>query len=390
MDWAQIWNDIVTFFKTNAWNIVIFFAVLIFGILFIKILLNIIKRVLNKTHMEKITIGFLCVILKICLYLLLILILLSIIGIEITGVLTALSAIVLAIGLALENIIANAANGIVIISNKMFKKGDYIEVDGKEGNVVQINFLFTTILTSDNKRVTIPNSTIVNSSVVDYDSSKTRRVDIKFNVAYESDVNQVKKIILDCMKSNGKVLLNPEPFCRLNALNSSSIEFVAKCWCDSEDYWDVYYDVLELVYNELKRNKISLPYDQIEVRERKDKVVLPVAGSGIPKRVEKDRKKEEIDLENMSFSDIFSKKHGKKTKNKKKKNVDNVADENIDKDNSKNSADFKVDKVENKEKNKRSRTKTKQDVQSDVVEDENANPETKADSSNKKIKKDKK
>lgn len=322
MDWAKIWNDIVTFFKTNAWNILIFFAVLILGILLIKILLNIIRRVLYKTKMEKITIGFLCVILKICLYLVLILILMSIIGIEITGLLTALSAMVLAIGMALENIIANAANGIVIISNKMFKKGDYIQVDGKEGSVIQINFLFTTILTSDNKRVTIPNSTIVNSSVVDYDSSKTRRVDFSFNVAYESDVNQVKKLIIDCMKSNGKVLLDPKPFCRLNSLGSSSIEFVARCWCDSEDYWDVYYDTLELIYNELKKNKISLPYDQVEIRERKDKVNLPYDKTGIPKRVEKVRKESvNIDLENMDFGSIFTKKK-KKTKEDKHKEKD--------------------------------------------------------------------
>lgn len=317
MDWNAIWDDIVNFFKTNAWNIVIFFAVLIIGIIVVKLLMNLTRRLLNKTRMEKITIGFICTILKICLYLLLVLILLSIIGIDITGLLTALSALVLAIGMALENIIANAANGIVIVSNKMFKKGDYIEVDGKEGNVVQINFLFTTIMTSDNKRITIPNSTIVNSPVVDYDTSKTRRVDIKFNVAYESDVEEVKKLIIECMKSNGKVLLNPEPFCRLNALNSSSIEFIAKCWCDEEDYWDVYHDILELVYNELKRNNISVPYDQIEIRERKDVVKLPVDFSGIPRRVEKERKQTNtIDLENADFTEIF-KRQSKKRRSKK-------------------------------------------------------------------------
>ena len=312
MDWNGIWNDIVDFFKTNAWNIVIFFAALIIGIIVIKLLINITRRLLNKTSMEKITIGFIIAIIKICLYVLLVLILLSIIGIEITGILTAISALVLAIGMALENIIANAANGIVIVSNKMFKKGDYIAVDGKEGNVIAINFLFTTILTGDNKRVTIPNSTIVNSSVVDYDTNKTRRVDFKFEVAYEADVEQVKKLIIDCMISNGKVLLNPAPFCRLNALNASGIEFSAKCWCDSEDYWDVYYDVLELVYNELKRNNISIPYNQIEVRQRKDSVTLPVQGNGLPKRVEKVRaEKQDVDLENFDFSKAIKKRNQK-------------------------------------------------------------------------------
>ncbi len=333
MDWNKIWNDIVTFFENNIWNIVLFFAVLLLGIIVIKLIINITRRLLNKTRIEKITIGFLMVVLKICLYLVLVLALLSIIGIQITGILTALSAMLLAIGLALENIIANAANGLVIVSNKMFKKGDYISVDGVEGSVTQINFLFTTILTSDNKRITIPNSTIVNSSVVDYDSAKTRRVDITFSVAYESDVEQVKKLILDCMKSNGKVLLNPEPFCRLNALKNSSIEFIAKCWCDREDYWDVYYDVLELVYNELKKNKISIPYDQIEVRERNDVVKLPYKNEDIPQRVEKERKiEQDLDLENMDLSKIFHKR--KKTKKEKKQ--DKKKEKSLEKDNKDN------------------------------------------------------
>ena len=108
MDWNKIWNDIVNFFKTNAWNIVIFFAVLLLGIIVIKILLNITRRLLKKTKMEPIAVGFICAILKLLFYLCLVLILLSIIGIELTGLLTAISALLLAVGLALENNIAKA------------------------------------------------------------------------------------------------------------------------------------------------------------------------------------------------------------------------------------------------------------------------------------------
>lgn len=139
MDWNQLWNDIVTFFETNIWNIVLFFAVLFIGIILIKLLINISRRLLNKTKIEKIAVGFIIAILKVVLYLCLVLILLSIIGVQITGILTALSALILAIGLALENNIANAANGLIVVSSKMFKKGDNIEVDGKKGTVVQIN-----------------------------------------------------------------------------------------------------------------------------------------------------------------------------------------------------------------------------------------------------------
>ncbi len=319
MDWKQIWNDIVNFFKTNVWNIVIFFAVLLFGIIIVKLLINISRRILNKTKMEKIAVGFIVGVLKLALYLCLILVLLSIIGLEITGVLTAFSAILLSVGLALQENIANVANGIIIVSSKMFKKGDYIQVDGVEGSITQINFLYTTIMTTDNKRITIPNTKIVNGAVVDFDSNLTRRVNFTFSVAYESDIEKVKSLIIDCMKSNGKVLLSPEPFCRLSAMKDSSLEFTARCWCDKEDYWTVYYDTMETVFNEFKRNNISVPYNQMEIRERKDSPVLPVIGNGLPERIEKVREvQNKIDLENSSLSEIFATKRIKNNKKQKK------------------------------------------------------------------------
>lgn len=318
MDWNQIWTDIKTFFTTNAWNIVIFFAVLLFGIIAIKLILNVTRRILNKTKMEKIAIGFLMVILKVVLYLCLILSLFGIIGINVNGILTAISAMFLAVGLALQNNISNMANGIIIVSTKMFKKGDYIKVDGVEGSVVGINFLFTTLMTPDNKRVTVPNSSIVNGSVTDFDSSKTRRVDVKVEVAYESDIELVKKVVLDTAKSNGKVLLDPEPTCRISSFNASAIELTLKCWCDSEDYWSVYFDCMENIFNEFKRNNISIPYNQLEIRERKDVPPTYIIGDKLPERQEKIRKEEHnFDLEKVDFAEIFTKNRNKK-KNKKK------------------------------------------------------------------------
>jgi len=165
MDWAKIWQDICNYFKTNVWNIVLFFAILIIGIILIKIILSVVKKILKHTRMEKIAQQFICTILKFLLWLALVLILLSQLGIEVTGILTALSAVVLAVGMALQNAIANVANGIIIISSHMFKKGDYIIASGVEGSISDINFMFTTLITPDNKRITIPNSNLINNEV---------------------------------------------------------------------------------------------------------------------------------------------------------------------------------------------------------------------------------
>ncbi len=321
MNWESIWNDIVNFFSRNIWNILLFILVFIVGRAVVKILINLTKKMFAKTKMEGITQSFLVAIIKVVLWLVLVITLLGIIGVQVSGIITALSAVVLAVGMALQNIIANVANGIVIVSSKIFKKGDFVEANGASGSVTNINFLFTTITTSDNRRVTIPNSEIINNNVINYGSNESRRVEFTFSVAYESDVEQVKKIIEDVLLSNGSIYLDPQPFCRLKTLNASSLDFFTHCWCDRGDYWDVYYYVVENVYNEFKRNGISVPYNQLEIRERKDVVTLPVTGDKLPERVEKQRTKRtrKVDLEDVKFSEILHiKPHAKKKSSEKK------------------------------------------------------------------------
>lgn len=310
MDWNGIWTSIKDFFTNNFWNILMFFAILVIGIIVVKLLLNLFRQIMAKTKMEKVAQGFLYHILKFVLYLILVLILLSTIGISISGLLTTLSAMVLAVGMALQNLITNISNGIVIVTMQMFKKGDWVAVNGVEGSIQDINFLFTTINTGDNKRITIPNSDIINNPVTNYGANKTRRIDFAFEVAYESDVQLVKKVILDVMMSNGKVMLDPAPMCKLKTFNTNGLGFTARCWVDGEDYWDVYWYVMEYTFNEFKRNKISIPYQQLEVRERKDQVVMPVIKTQLHAREDKVRKTtEKFDLEKSDLLAIFKKKN---------------------------------------------------------------------------------
>ena len=322
MDWAGIWNSIKTFFNTNIWNIIGFVAVFIIGLCLIKIVLNIFRRFMSKTKMEKVTQSFIYKVIKFIFYLIFIMILLNMLGISMTGVVTAVSACLLAVGMALQNNIANLANGIVIVSSKIIRKGDFIECSGVSGSIEDINFLFTTIMTTDNKKITLPNSSLVNNALVNYGANKTRRVDFTFSVAYESDVEKVRNIILSVMHSNGNVRVDEKaPFCKLKTLNASSIDFFANCWVDTEDYWDVYYYVIENVFNEFKRNNISIPYNQLEIRERKDDVVMPVIEQKLQDRVEKVRIKQKqlIDLEKDDLMALFKRKNGKDNKVKMKK-----------------------------------------------------------------------
>lgn len=317
MDFEAIWETIKNYFAENYMSYVRFFAVLIIGIIVIKILLKIMSGVFRR--MEPVAKRFLLAIFKFVFWLTLILVLLSVVGVEITGMLTAVSAVLLAIGMALESNIANLANGIVIVSSHMLKKGDFITVGDTSGCVTEINFLFTTLTTLDNKRVTIPNSTIVNSAVVNAGANPKRRVDITFSVAYESDVELVKRTVIGVMRSNGKVYLDPEPFCKLKTIGESSLDFFSNCWCDSEDYWDVYYYLMENVYNEFKKNGIVIPYRQVEVREKRGAATLPFDNSPLPERKEKARKKEEDNLIEKVKKKVDSKRAEREKKKKAEK-----------------------------------------------------------------------
>ena len=307
--WKDFWYSVAQFFKDNVWNFVRFFSVLLIGMILIWITMRVLRRVFRHRKMDDVASRFLCAIIRFLLVLLLCLVLLAIVGVPIDGITTSLSAAVLAVGVALKEFLSNVASGIILVGSKKYSSGDYIVIAGVEGSIIDINFLFTSLKTPDGKLVTLPNSTMTSQPVTNLGAFPRRRVSIMFNVAYESDTAKVVKIVTDVMKSDGKVYLDPLPSCRLKELGESSINFFATCWCDKEDYWDVYYYVMEHVFDEFKRNGISIPYKQIEVRDRQDEVTMAPVYDHLPKRQEKVREASRRKLtyeqiEGMSLSEI--------------------------------------------------------------------------------------
>lgn len=327
MNWESIKEAVLNFLKTGGVSILKAVLLLIAGLIVIRIIVWIFKKIFSKTKLDKITQGFIISVLKTVLWVVLGIAILQQLGVAVTGIVAVLSSCGLAVGLALQGSLSNVANGMIIIANKPFVEGDFVNIDGYEGTVKSIKILTTTIVTPDNKTIVLPNSSAVNGAVTNYTGRHTRRVDFNFGVAYESDVDLVKKIILDVINSNGLVFQDPKPFCALKTLDSSSINFFANCWCDSEDYWTVYYYVVDKVFNEFKKNNIAIPYNQIEIRERKDEVVMPYKDEKLPKRVEKVRQeKEETMIEKL---EKLMHKKTKKRKSKKTQTEDDTNKENL-------------------------------------------------------------
>ncbi len=326
---TDIFQTIKNFFTeqvlSRGWLILEAILGLVIGVLVVKILLKITARLLSKSRIEKITQSFLLSVVKVLLYVLLIMIVMQILNIPITGIVALLTAGSLALGLAVQDSLANLANGIIIISSKPFHEGDFVNIGGTEGTVKAIKILTTSIATVDNKLVIIPNSHIVTKEVINYNTLGRRRVDFSFSVSYKSDVKLVRDIISSVMKSNGKVYLDPAPFVQLKTLDDSNITFFANCWVDSEDYWDVYYYVMDRAFDEFKKNDISVDYNQLEVRLKDDEVKLPVYKDSLPARVEKVREDSASHDLIDEASKLLKKTKKKRAENKKKKQEQKVA-----------------------------------------------------------------
>ena len=346
LSWDEFWQKVTEFFQSNVWNIVLFFSVLVGGIVVIYLVLFVTRKIMRKNKVDPMVIRFVAAIIRFVLILVLILALLSILGVPITGLTTAVSAAVLAVGMALKDFLANLAGGIILIVSGKYKTGDFVQVNGVEGSVSDINFLFTTLKTYDSTQVTLPNQTMVNSPVTNLGAYPIRRVAITFPVAYESDTQLVKKTLIDVMNSCGLVRKEPAPLCRLKELGESSINFFCTCYCDNEDYWDVYYYVMDYGFEACKKAGISFPFKQIELTQ-KERVPMPVAIDELPERVEKSRAEElrkldVDDIEEMSLAEITAhwqktREHNKKQKEKAKKEAKSAKKkaESADKENKK-------------------------------------------------------
>lgn len=210
--------------------------------------------------------NFLSIVLKVVL----VLTVASILGVPMTNVVAVLGSCGLAIGLALQGSLSNFAGGLMILIFKPFKAGDYVEACGNAGTVQAISMLYTKLLTVDNKAIMIPNGTLSNSTVINYTAENIRRVDLTFSVAYDTDIERVKKILLVIAEQHDAVLTDPAPTARLLQQNDSSLDFTLRAWCDKEDYWDVYFDLNEGVKAAFDKVNIQIPYPQMDVHVKND------------------------------------------------------------------------------------------------------------------------
>ena len=246
-------------------TIILAVIVLIIGLIVSKLTLALLSKGLSRTKLELTVTKFTTQMAKIVLYTLLITIVLNILGIPATSIVTVIGTAGVAIGLALQNSLSNVAGGFLLMITKPFKIGDYIITNGVEGTVSQISILHTRLNSGSNQAIFVPNGLAINATIINNNGNDTRRVDMTFSISYNDDFKTAQAIILGLIENHPLVLKENEPLVRMKEHSESAIIIVARAWCNTSDYWTVYYDITEQVRAAFIENGIEIPFNQLDV-----------------------------------------------------------------------------------------------------------------------------
>lgn len=230
-----------------------------------KILMRVFERLLQNSQLDRSLHTFLKTLLKIVLMFLTVLIVAGTLGIPVTSLIAVLSVFGLAVSLAVQNSLSNVAGGIQILGSKPFGVGDFVEAGGVSGTVTEIGIFYTKIHTGDNKLIQIPNSEIANEKIINYTAEKERRVDLKFTTSYNAPIETVKKTLEEVAGCHSLTLATPAPAVRVSSYGDSAIEYSLRVWCATENYWTVYYDLMEQVKGAFDKAGIEMTYPHMNI-----------------------------------------------------------------------------------------------------------------------------
>lgn len=240
-------------------------VILVVGYWAVRLLMKLLYKILNKSSADYTVVTFIGSVVKVLLYFIVIIAALAQVGVNVASIITALGAALVTAGFALQSSLSNIASGMVIILNKPFKSGDVIEFENLKGTVQDIKLFYTTLLSAENKMITIPNSRLTDNNVVNCSASENRRLSLSYTISYEEDITKVKGLIYTYLSTLDKILQEPEPAVYVGEHKSSGIEILVHVWLSENDYWDVYYLMQENIKELFDKNHITIPYDQIVV-----------------------------------------------------------------------------------------------------------------------------
>lgn len=263
--WDKVLDTVIEYAIRFGKNILIALIVYFIASRLIKWVLKLTTKALNKGKIEPIVVKFIYSIIKVGLYVLLFIAIVSILGIPTTTFVTLFGTVTLSVGLALQGSLANFAGGVLILIFKPFKVGDYIVACGDEGTVVGIDVFYTKLATVDNKMIVIPNGTLANSSVKNVSAMDIRRVDVQVGISYESDITAAKKVLMGIIDKNDNILRDKPVNVFVASLDASQVTLETRVWVSADKYWDTKWAFTEQYKLALDEAGIEIPFNQLSV-----------------------------------------------------------------------------------------------------------------------------
>ena len=265
-NFASLWKEWALWDKLldNLPKIILAVVLLVVGFVLASLVSKIMCKAMKRQKVDFAVYNFIAKITRFVIRITFILIALSMF-IKINSLIAALSAAGVAIGLGLQDSVSQFASGVQILINHPFKAGDYVEIGGEGGFVSEIGFMTTIITSYDNKRIIIPNSDITKNRIVNFSAEKTRRVDLTFSISYADDIARAKDIVMQTALQNDQVLRHPLPEVYVGAHSASSIDLICRVWCETADYWAVFFAMQENVKLNFDKGGVRIPFTQLDV-----------------------------------------------------------------------------------------------------------------------------
>jgi small conductance mechanosensitive channel len=272
MDSMTIDSDmLLSYVYTYGFSLLTALLTLVVGLWIANTLVNLIKKMLNKSKVDPSLQGFLSSLFGILFKIMVYITALGMLGVEMTSFIALLGAAGLAVGLALSGTLQNFAGGVMILFFKTFKVGDFIEAQGYSGTVKEIQIFVTLLTTPDNKTVIIPNGPLATGTLLNYSTQPTRRLEWTFGIAYGDDVDQAYAVLRELVAEDSRIILEPEPLYAISALADSSVNIVMRVWVNAADYWSVFFQMNEKVYKRFPAAGLTIPFPQRDVHVYQEK-----------------------------------------------------------------------------------------------------------------------
>ena len=240
-------------------------VLLVAGILVIRMTMKLVDKSLAKSKLEKAATSLIRSLLKVVLYVLLGLMVASKLGIDVTGIVALASVASLALSLSLQDALTNVIGGFTLLSNHPFRSGDFVEIAGQAGVVQTIDITYTKLTTGDNKTISIPNSAVVASQIVNYSTSGTRRVDINVSASYDAPIETVKAALLEAAKIGTVIDTPAAPFAAVLSYGDSAINYTLRVWTTADEYWNAFFTINENIKHEFDKAGVQMTYPHLNV-----------------------------------------------------------------------------------------------------------------------------